>query len=643
MDPRTKLIEEDEYSIARRDEMYARKRPELLKLVEKFYRAFSSLAEKYDDAVREPLQAHRATVEAFPNQVSFLFAEEASSSSEPQTPYTQFPIQNEMFQLGAEGIMNVHKEEDQELSLAQDLAQLSKENNHLHTKILEESARAHKVEIELQTLQQIINKTEGERDAVSIQYQQISKRLSNVMRDIVPAQKYTREVEEYAKLLNEEYGRAKNELEILKKEILELNQEREHMASQYNQCMEITYNQQNELREAQEQATWLSNVIRWGYAKLVGSEERCVTLERVNQSLLSEIDNIARKLAIKDEQLSKKQANLENLQNHIQDQRYSFVQIEGNLRMLLSLHALSQEERKAIALELRNGFQMIKDLEMCKKDTEVKKGKLGHENEILNNLPLPSWDVNSKRKNGQPDDQILQCWKIDKWGYHSNLMDKKTEEQASVSVVDDNLYHELNIREQNNMNTISESLTKEGLGLDKMVVSKKCSNSDEEQKLANILDRFALDAQGLMSLQVLVQQMRTELETFKKRKIGKDVEYDKLQDQLQDVENSVMQLLSINTKLIETTENHPLTIDVITSPELDKIGKVPRRIVLNNVRRGFEKIERLKLEIQKIQYALRKLRDEKKSKGRCRFSLIRMGILLRDFVCSSKQQAFVTA
>ncbi|GMH23081.1 hypothetical protein Nepgr_024924 [Nepenthes gracilis] len=79
-------------------------------------------------------------IEAFPNQESFLFAKEAPSSSKPQTPYTQFSIQNEMFQARAEGITNVHKEEDQELSLAQDLAQLSKENNHLHTKILEEFA-----------------------------------------------------------------------------------------------------------------------------------------------------------------------------------------------------------------------------------------------------------------------------------------------------------------------------------------------------------------------------------------------------------------------------------------------------------------------------------------------------------------------
>ena len=43
-----KLIEEDADSFARRAEMYYKKRPELMKLVEEFYRAYRALAERYD-------------------------------------------------------------------------------------------------------------------------------------------------------------------------------------------------------------------------------------------------------------------------------------------------------------------------------------------------------------------------------------------------------------------------------------------------------------------------------------------------------------------------------------------------------------------------------------------------------------------
>lgn len=42
-----KLIEEDADSFARRGEMYYNRRPELMKLVEEFYRAYRALAERY--------------------------------------------------------------------------------------------------------------------------------------------------------------------------------------------------------------------------------------------------------------------------------------------------------------------------------------------------------------------------------------------------------------------------------------------------------------------------------------------------------------------------------------------------------------------------------------------------------------------
>lgn len=43
-----KLIEEDADSFAQRAEMYYKKRPELISMVEEFYRAHRSLAERYD-------------------------------------------------------------------------------------------------------------------------------------------------------------------------------------------------------------------------------------------------------------------------------------------------------------------------------------------------------------------------------------------------------------------------------------------------------------------------------------------------------------------------------------------------------------------------------------------------------------------
>ncbi|EPS71869.1 hypothetical protein M569_02892, partial [Genlisea aurea] len=64
-----KLIEEDADSFARRAEMYYKKRPELMKLVEEFYRAYRALAERYNHATGELRHAHRTLAKAFPDQV----------------------------------------------------------------------------------------------------------------------------------------------------------------------------------------------------------------------------------------------------------------------------------------------------------------------------------------------------------------------------------------------------------------------------------------------------------------------------------------------------------------------------------------------------------------------------------------------
>lgn len=51
--------------------MYYKKRPELMKMVEEFYRAYRALAERYDHATGVIRHAHRTMSEAFPNQSMF--------------------------------------------------------------------------------------------------------------------------------------------------------------------------------------------------------------------------------------------------------------------------------------------------------------------------------------------------------------------------------------------------------------------------------------------------------------------------------------------------------------------------------------------------------------------------------------------
>ncbi|XP_012836327.1 PREDICTED: protein NETWORKED 1C-like [Erythranthe guttata] len=79
------LIEADADSFARRAEMYYKKRPELMKFVEEFYRAYRALAKRYSHATGELRQAHRTISEAFPEQVPFELGDDSPSKTEPLT------------------------------------------------------------------------------------------------------------------------------------------------------------------------------------------------------------------------------------------------------------------------------------------------------------------------------------------------------------------------------------------------------------------------------------------------------------------------------------------------------------------------------------------------------------------------------
>lgn len=74
-----KLINEDADSFARRAEMYYKKRPELMKFVEEFYRAYRALAERYDHATGVIRHAHRTMTD-------LGLGDDSPAGSDPQTP-----------------------------------------------------------------------------------------------------------------------------------------------------------------------------------------------------------------------------------------------------------------------------------------------------------------------------------------------------------------------------------------------------------------------------------------------------------------------------------------------------------------------------------------------------------------------------
>ncbi|PPD67267.1 hypothetical protein GOBAR_DD35859 [Gossypium barbadense] len=502
-----KLIEEDADSFARRAEMYYKKRPELMKLVEEFYRAYRALAERYDHATVELRHAHKTMSEAFPNQVPFVLADESSLGSsgpevEPDTPETPHPFRaffdlddlqkgsginkrglkqlNQMFESGIvspNANITVKKGNggEAEENEQSGLSQLSIENENLKNQVLSESERAgkaeteaeflkktlaeiqaekedvllhyqqslkkssslerelneaqmyagnlderaSKAEIEIKVLKEALSKLEAERDAGLHQYNQCLERISSLENTISQSQEEAKGLnerafkadievrnlkielsrleaekeaglvrynqcldmisslenkislaEENAKMLNMQIERAESEVKALKDAIAKLKEEKDTMARLYEQCLVTIAELESEISRAQEDAKRLNNEIVVSGEKLRSVEEQRALLEKSNQSLLVEADNLVQKIAIKDRELSEKQNDLEKLQTSLQDEHLRFVQVEATLQTLQMLNSQSQEEQRVLTSELLNKLQKLNELEASNQKLE---------------------------------------------------------------------------------------------------------------------------------------------------------------------------------------------------------------------------------------------------------------------------------
>ncbi|PIN20816.1 hypothetical protein CDL12_06483 [Handroanthus impetiginosus] len=78
-----KLIEEDADSFAKKAEMYYEKRPELINLVEEFYRMYRSLAERYDHVTGEIRKSIPSDLQSQSSGISDIGSEPPSTMSSP--------------------------------------------------------------------------------------------------------------------------------------------------------------------------------------------------------------------------------------------------------------------------------------------------------------------------------------------------------------------------------------------------------------------------------------------------------------------------------------------------------------------------------------------------------------------------------
>ncbi|KAK1418303.1 hypothetical protein QVD17_27446 [Tagetes erecta] len=266
-----KLIEEDADSFARRAEMYYKKRPDLMKLVEEFYRTYRALAERYDYATGELRHAQKALQAAFPDQEPFALLDDSSSLVDPSAQKNE-PFSLELF---LEGKLQYTNEKD-----GMDKRALGAESD----------------------VQDMMNTLAGLKSANDVDLLQCGicqEKISVLEKKIVIA-------EDEAKMFSEQAVKAEMEVEQLKIALLKLTEDKEALQVSYAQCLEKSYKLELDLSSAQSDHQRLTIEIVNSTKKLKRAEEICVCLEMSNQSLKMEVRDLSKKIMLKDQELSAK-------------------------------------------------------------------------------------------------------------------------------------------------------------------------------------------------------------------------------------------------------------------------------------------------------------------------------------------------
>ncbi|GAB2282337.1 hypothetical protein Dimus_016882 [Dionaea muscipula] len=377
-----KLIEVDEDSFARRAEMYYKKRPELMKLVEEFYRAYRALAERYDHATGIIRQAHRTMTEVFPNQIPFSLADDggpppgSGHDSDPQTPELLPPIRappSDPDELHGDptglsppdiyaGKRNAILSKDLELAGRKGLKQLSNflgaegrvrkglsfhdadETHHLKAHGVSEESEAN-----VEALKEALVKLEAEKLAGVVEYRQSLERLSKLESEVTLAQENSNAYSERAR-------KAEAEVSTLKEALARLEAEREASLIQYEQCLERVSNLEASVSSGQQDAAQLC--------------DRACKAEKEAEDLREELAQLKDE---KEADLSKyldalgKLTNLENrllLAEH--DARMASERADNAEKEVEALRAAIaelKEEKEAIALQHQLCLEEIANLE----------------------------------------------------------------------------------------------------------------------------------------------------------------------------------------------------------------------------------------------------------------------------------------
>lgn len=321
-------------------------------------------------------------------------------------------------------------------------------------------------------------------------------------------------------------------------------------------------------------------------------------------------------------------ARLEAAMKEIEELKYKSSWVSEDLHTNMDVVSRQVDDKKP-----------SKDVARQNDETEVSKAK--HEL-IMKDIQLDHASDSSSYENGvdargvarrgnsEAEDQMLELWETAARDFRGEpSMVNKTPKLTSSSFDFAIEYHEIEaVEEQKSEYPSSELQVEKDLAVDKLEVPKKVTELPRGGN-KKILERLASDAQRLANLQASAQELKSKFEKSEKANQLLGFEYDTVKAQLKEVNEAISQLVDTNDKWIKTVEDSHHSGS--TAEESEERGNMRRRQVSERARRWSERIGRLELEVQRIQFVMLKLESEYAKKGRKAFEK-RTKVPLSDYL-----------
>ncbi|XP_010430070.1 PREDICTED: protein NETWORKED 1C-like isoform X1 [Camelina sativa] len=374
-----KVLEEDADSFARRAEMYYRKRPELMKLVEEFYRAYRALAERYNHATGVIHKAHQTISEACPSQVPLIFGDESShvtNDVDPQTPEMHPPFRA---RVGPDGLL---KDVKRNIDFSEEAPFVSsgKARKGLNFNDVDGKGRndlkerASKAEAELVALRDSLSTMQAEKEASLAQFEENLERLSNLESEVSRAQEDSRGLRDTA-------ASAEAEIQTLRETLYKLESEKESSLLRYEECLQKIADLEDGLSVAHKEAEGMNEraskaeaeilALKQSLAKAETEKEAALVQYRQCLNTISNLEERLRKAEegtrLINERAEKAGVEVENLKqtisNLIKEKEASELQFQQCLNIIADLKVKlhhAQEETQSLSHEIEDGVAKLK-------------------------------------------------------------------------------------------------------------------------------------------------------------------------------------------------------------------------------------------------------------------------------------------